>query len=145
MLNPSRTPTPCSPGARRPAAAVVEFAFVAPLLILLLLGMIEFGRAMMALELLNNAARNGCRLAVVNGSTNDQVTQAVTSTLNNTSVSGATPTILVNGSQADVSSASTGDTITVTVSVPADTISWLPTSFFLSGKNLTGTAVMRRE
>jgi Flp pilus assembly protein TadG len=123
----------------------VEFAILAPLLVTLLLGMIEFGRAMMVMELMNNAARNGCRTAVINGSDTAAVTQAVNYTLNSTTVSGATVTVLVNGTQADVNTAITGDAITVTVSVPIANVSWLPTSLFLSGANLTGTAVMRRE
>lgn len=139
------SPTPPSRRRVRRAAAAVEFAIVAPLLFVIILGTIEFGRMMMVLELLNNAARNGARLGVVSGNDTAAVQQAVTDTLTSTSVSGATSTVQVNGTSADVNTAATGDTITVTVSVPASSVSWLPSALFLGGKTLTSTASMRHE
>jgi TadE-like protein len=47
--------------------ALVEFALVAPLLILLLLSIIEFGRAVYYIQMLDNAAREGARYAIVHG------------------------------------------------------------------------------
>lgn len=47
--------------------ALVEFAFVAPLFFLLLLGIIEAGRFIFYYEVLNNATREGARYAIVNG------------------------------------------------------------------------------
>lgn len=44
--------------------AVVEFAIVLPVLILLLLGIMEFGRALSALIVLQNAAREGVRYGI---------------------------------------------------------------------------------
>jgi len=129
----------------RRGAAVVEFAVVAPLLFALALGIIEFGRAMMVLELLNNAARAGCRAGVLNGSSNTDVNSAITTALTGSGVNSPSTTIDVNGSQADVSTAQTGDTISVTVSVGADAVTWLPVPQFLGGKTLTGIVAMRRE
>jgi len=133
------------PTRPRRAAAVVEFAVVAPLLFALVLGIIEFGRAMMVLELLNNAARAGCRAGVLNGSSNTDVNSAITTALTGSGVNSPSTTIDVNGSQADVSTAQTGDTISVTVSVGADAVTWLPVPQFLGGKTLTGIVAMRRE
>jgi Flp pilus assembly protein TadG len=48
---------------------VVEFAFVASLLFLFLFGVVEYVRLAMVLQLMNNAAREGARAAVVNQST----------------------------------------------------------------------------
>ena len=45
--------------------AVVEFALVAPVFLLLLFGMIEFARALNAYLVLSNVAREGARSAVV--------------------------------------------------------------------------------
>lgn len=45
--------------------AVVEFALVAPVLILLLVGIFEFGRAWSAHQSVTDAAREGARAAVV--------------------------------------------------------------------------------
>ncbi len=47
--------------------ALVEFALVAPMLFLLLLGVFEGGRFVLYMEALNNAAREGARYAIVHG------------------------------------------------------------------------------
>src|SRR5262245_5200786 len=112
---------------------------------MVVLGIIEFGRAMMVLEVLSDAARSGCRVATLSGSDNSAVNAAVTSALTSGSVSGATTTIDVNGAQTNVSTASTGDAITVSVSVPADSVSWLPVQRYLTGRTLSGSVTMRRE
>lgn len=129
----------------RRGAAVVEFAMVASLLFLLLLGIIELGRAMMVLEMLNNAARNGARIGVLQGSDNTQVTSAVTNALASGGISGTTTAIKVNGATTNVNTAVPGDAISVTVSVPYSNVTWLPSSMFLSGRTLGSSIVMRRE
>jgi Flp pilus assembly protein TadG len=53
-------------GPRRLGAAAVEFAFVAPILFMLLLGILEYCRFLMTVQLMNNAAREGARYTVVN-------------------------------------------------------------------------------
>ena len=45
--------------------ALVEFALLLPLVMLLLIGIIEFGRAWQAKQTITDAAREGARLAVV--------------------------------------------------------------------------------
>jgi hypothetical protein len=47
---------------------MVEFALVAPIFFLLLFSIIEFGRYVYNVEILNNAAREGARYAIVHGS-----------------------------------------------------------------------------
>jgi Flp pilus assembly protein TadG len=47
----------------RPAAAAVEFAFVAPVLLMILVGVWETGRLIQFQQVLGNAAREGARLA----------------------------------------------------------------------------------
>src|SRR3954447_23114830 len=54
-------------GLRRDGQALVEFALVAPLFFLLLFSLIEFGRAVYYVQMLNNAAREGARYAIVHG------------------------------------------------------------------------------
>ena len=46
---------------------MVEFALVAPLFFLLLFSIIEFGRAVYYIQMLNNAASEGARYAIVHG------------------------------------------------------------------------------
>lgn len=47
--------------------ALVEFALIAPIFFLLLFGLIEFGRAVYTIQILDNAAREGARYAIVHG------------------------------------------------------------------------------
>ena len=47
--------------------SLVEFALVVPLLLILVLGIVEFGRAWMTKNILTGAAREAVRVAVVGG------------------------------------------------------------------------------
>ncbi len=56
---------------------MVEMALVLPVFVALMLGVIEFGRAIMVGQLVTNAAREGCRQAILDGSTNTAVSDFV--------------------------------------------------------------------
>jgi Flp pilus assembly protein TadG len=58
--------------------ALVEFAFVLPLLLLICFGITEFGRAWMTVNIITSAAREGVRLAVVTAPDIPAVQQRVT-------------------------------------------------------------------
>ena len=141
-LLPTRTPAPAAAPARRKrgAAAAVEFAFVAPVLLLFVLGIIEFGRLMMVEQILTNAAREGARRAVMANATESDVSGVVSTYLSSSGISGATLTPLEG-----LASAKAGDAITITVSVPFDNVSWLPWAHWLGGKTMSATVVMRKE
>jgi hypothetical protein len=49
-------------------AELIEFALVLPLLLLLVLGIVDFGFLFQRLEVITNAAREGARIAVLAGS-----------------------------------------------------------------------------
>ena len=49
--------------------SLIEFALVLPVLVILLVGVFDLGRAVMLSETLNNAVREGARHAIVNGTT----------------------------------------------------------------------------
>lgn len=55
------------------AAQLVEFALVLPMLLLLILGIAEFGFIFQRYEVVTNAAREGARMAVLPGYTNADV------------------------------------------------------------------------
>jgi len=61
--------TSASQKDRRLATSIVEFAFVAPIFFLMLLGVLEYARYLFTVQLMNNAAREGARYAVVNTTT----------------------------------------------------------------------------
>ena len=75
---------------QRRGAAVVEFAIIAPIMFMLVFGIIEFGRAMMVQQLLTNASREGARRAIVESATAAEVTTLVNNYLTSTSIAGAT-------------------------------------------------------
>jgi len=69
-----RTRSPRARGRRvRRGAAVVEMAIVSPLLLMLMLGMIEFGYVFMVAQSLTNATREACRTATLPGATDTMV------------------------------------------------------------------------
>jgi len=55
--------------AGRRGVTTVEFAMIAGPLFLFILGNIEFGRALMAVNCLEEAARSGARVAILRGAT----------------------------------------------------------------------------
>jgi len=56
---------------------MVETALVLPIFFMIILGIVEFGRAMMVAQLLTNGAREGARLASMPNATNADVEDAV--------------------------------------------------------------------
>jgi Flp pilus assembly protein TadG len=109
--------------------------------LLLVFGMIEYGRMVMVYQVLTNASREGARVAVLDGATTASVTAQVNTYLSNGTITGATVEVLPN----PPSTAEYGDPVTVTVSIPFSQVSWLPSPMYLGGKTLTSSTVMRRE
>lgn len=131
---------------KRRGAAAVEFAVVAPLFFLLIFGMIEFGRIIMVQQIITNASREGARVGVLDpppgGTTRNDVLTKVNNYLSAAKITGASTTI----TPTEPSTATYGQSVTVTVQVPFNNISWLPHSWFgNTGKTFQATTVMRRE
>src|ERR1043165_5267669 len=93
--------------ARRRGAAVAEFAIVAPVFFMMVIGFIEFGRALMVQQVLINASRVGARMASTTGATTTAVQTAVQSYTTGVAVPGVTVTV-----SPDPASAPAGSTIT---------------------------------
>src|SRR5262245_28486384 len=135
-------------------AAAVEFALVAPVLLLIVFGMIDLGRSIMVLDLLNHAARIGCRVGVLPGNGNTEITNAVNTSLASAGISGArAPTIEVQPqgsstwtSPGNAGTAMSGDAIRVTVSVPYNKVTWLAFNWFVGSNTiLSSSVVMSKE
>ena len=79
--------------------AVVEFALIAPILILLLVGIFEFGRAWSAHQALTDAAREGARAAVVADASvsEDSVRALVRNALDRVSLDGSRADVQLTG------------------------------------------------
>lgn len=126
--------------AQRRGAALVEFALVAPIFLAIIVGSIEFGRAIMVQEALTNASREGARVGVLDGSLTTDVSSAVNTYLTGMSISGATTAV----SPTDPGTSPNGTQVTVTVSIPYTTVTWVPSPWFLKNATLSAITVMQR-
>jgi Flp pilus assembly protein TadG len=77
--------------------SLVEFAILVPVLMGVVIGIFEFGRAWNVDQVLTNAAREGARLAVIGTSTEGNVLEAVETALTNASLDPSVATISVDG------------------------------------------------
>lgn len=136
-----------NPRDRRSGVAAVEMAVVSPVLFLIILGIFEFGHGIMVANLITNAARDGARTAVVDGSTDGEVTARVQDFLKNAlglAKGEMTVVTQVNDSDINVSAAKQGDKVTVTVTVPHQHVQ-LFLGRWLAGRSLQATVSMRHE
>jgi Flp pilus assembly protein TadG len=135
--------------ATRTGAAAVEFAILASLVLVpLLLGMCELGRAVQARTILSDAARKGCRTGIRAGKSNADISSDVTNILNDNSISttGVNIIVAVNGSTGvDASTANADDQISVKVQVPFGNITWGVTNFLSGATMESETMVMMRQ
>jgi len=137
----------------RRGVAAVEMALVLPVFIAVVLGIIEFGRAMWVSNLVTNSAREGGRMAVLDGSSNAQVKQAISDFLTSTlgvSSGDITTTITItpytgNANPAnECANAHSRDLISISVALPFNKVA-LVSGNYLNGKTLTGKCAMRHE
>lgn len=133
---------------------MVEMAVVLPLLLTIVMGIIEFGRAMMVSQLVVNAAREGTRIACMDGSTDSDVKSYVRSfvqtTVNVDPLDVAVSIVITpaTGNPSPVTlveNAKTRDQIQVTVSVPFEKVSYITPVRVMPGSNITGKSVTRHQ
>ena len=119
--------------------AVVEFALVLPILLLLVFGATEFSRAWLTMNVLSAASREGCRLAVV---TEPDVPSVEARVREVCDAGRVTPTgIVVTGPDPD----DPDRRVTVTVQTDFQVIPGTVLGAFSGTIPLTSTAVMRHE
>ena len=120
--------------------ALIESAFVLPLLLVLAMGMLDFGRAFHTKSVLDQAAREGARIAVVTTPDADLVTDKVNAVLASSGVTAGS--VLITGPDAS-------NMVTVTVTTTFTFIT--PGVFALVGGDygntipMSGQTVMRFE
>ena len=116
--------------------SLVEFALVIPVYILILLGIIEFGRAWMAMNVLASASREGARIAAVTGPDVNQINTAVQNALS----AGNLPSGTVN-----VSGPNSNREVRVTVTITYTPITGGLVPGLSSSRQLSRTTTMRWE
>jgi hypothetical protein len=122
---------------------MVETAIVLSLIFLLVLGLIEISRLGLTSQLLSSAANSGCRVAVINGHTQDDVVSTVQSVLSSGGIGSSSYTLVTSPS--DVTTTHLGDSISVTISVPFSKVSWLSTPLFLGSATIKSSATLSSE
>lgn len=132
------------PAPRDRGAAAVEFALLLPMLLLLLFGIIDFGRALNAQITLTQAAREGARLAALGKSNVVSGTQAAAIGLTGVGVT-VTPSPTCPANAGPGVNATVKVTYTFTFVTPVAAISGLFGSTWGSTMNLSATGVMPCE
>ncbi len=134
---------------RRTGAVAVETALVMMLMASLVFAVFEYGRLMMDWNLLNNAAREGCRYAIANNtntSVSTNVTSTVTTYMGGQSSSFTNFTVTVSGTHNGVSTAvnslTAGDMITVTVSGTYTFLNIIPLIKMPTNFTITSAVIM---
>lgn len=138
-------------GARR-GQAVVEFALVLPIFMLMLMAAVEFGRAYFCIHLMTNAARTGSRAGALAGSAVEDVTDAVDIFLEEAGMAADswTTTVRVTDSEGEeraggLADAQQGDRVAVTVSHDFEVLSGSMIPGWGGTVELSSNCVFRHE
>jgi Flp pilus assembly protein TadG len=137
-------------------AALLEMALTLPLLLLVCVGILEFGRAYQTWQVLTNAAREGARIAVLPGTDDD----AVRSRVKQYMAAGQLPkanddvvTIDIDRNQTVSIGTGTASASQITVNYPFDFVVLDPIAKLATGQgsatpstlNMVASATMRNE
>ncbi|MGC6443756.1 MAG: TadE/TadG family type IV pilus assembly protein [Rubripirellula sp.] len=122
-------------------AAVVEFASIAPVMILFTFGLIEIGRVSMVKQTVMHATREGARVAVRPNATTQDVINQINQELTTFDLQGA----IIETIPAALEAAEPGANVTVRVRLDMNHVSWVPNYFLFSEGEMLAETVMRRE
>ncbi len=139
-MNPSKRTKYRRPKHTRIGASAVEFAVVAPVFFLFLLGIVDVSRLIMAQTVLINASREASRVAIVQGSTSAEIEETAVKFAEAGLVNGVTVDVSVTQS-----TVSDNEFVTVTLSVPFSQVSWSGMLLGFGDHHVTGATTMRRE
>ena len=128
---------------RSRAAVVVEFAVVLPLLLTILFGILEYGWVFMVRLTLQNAAREGVRLSVLQttGPPYSEVDARIDAVMGPTGLTAADYTVVMSHASVDPCDR----TEQITISVPYERISVTGGFFGPKDFNVTGSSTMQKE
>lgn len=132
---------------RRCGAVALEAALMMPFFLLLLIGILEFGRALMILQITTNAAREAARISVIQGTTDELVTKIVSDYLSSADISATGQVVEIRdntGSAVSIATIPSHAKITIFVSVPFQENSFGMTQWFV-GETIATQVTVRRE
>jgi Flp pilus assembly protein TadG len=125
----------------RRGSTAVEFALVAIPLFMFVFASIEFGRAMLGLQSMEESARAGCRAAVVEGATTEEVEAEVARILRASGIAKYNVAIEPTAFGAQ----QRWKPLSVTVAAGFNDLSWLPAPFFLGDMTFSASCTLPKE
>jgi Flp pilus assembly protein TadG len=128
---------------KRKGVVTVEAALVFSLLLLLTLGIIEYGWLFLKTEEATNAARRGVRLAVKPDVTSEEVLTAVDGFMASSNLGDSGYQVAVTPS--DVSAAGVGDIVTVSITLPYSNVSITGAPLVPTPQNVEASVSMAKE
>jgi Flp pilus assembly protein TadG len=134
-----RGPTP------RHGGSVLEMVLTLTLLLNLTFGAIEFGYYFFVKNMMQGAAREGVRAAIVAGATDTSVTTMADSVLSAAGLTTSQYTIHISPDLSTSPSAGTSMTVTITATWGTVGNGFRPLGIIGTGKTLTAAVVMRKE
>ena len=131
---------------RDDGAALMEAAFVLPLLLFVSVAIIEFGRAFQTWQIVTNAAREGARVAVLPGMTDDAIRTRVQDYMNMGISSPGSATITIDRTTTvSIGGAATASASRVQVDYPFSFIVLQPIGELLVRGSTVGNAFTMRS
>jgi hypothetical protein len=126
---------------RRRGVAAVEFAVIAPLMLMLTFGLIEIGRVMLVKQTATHATREGARISVRPNVSNEEIYDRVVEELAIFGVDNA----IIETDPFDIDQAPPGSPVIVRVRINAAEVSWVPGFFDWAFTEIVAESSMRRE
>lgn len=118
----------------------MELSLMLPILTTLILGSMELSRGVMVDHVLEEAARAGCRVAIMEGATVNDVNNVVAHAMSKAKLSGYS----VRVQPTSLDSLGAFEPVRVTIDLPFSQVSWVG-SEYMTRITLTGTCVMPKE
>ena len=126
---------------RHTGAALIEMAVVLPVLLMMSLGLIESARLGMVAQLMNNAAREGCRVAAMQGKTQADVQARITAVMSGSGITGT----MLSVTPSNWANSAGGTPITVNISIPYSRVNWLGETLYLGNVSVAASATLCSE
>tara|TARA_R110002049_G_scaffold2750_9_gene22367 strand:- start:38246 stop:38662 length:417 start_codon:yes stop_codon:yes gene_type:complete len=126
---------------KRRGTAAVEFAVVAPIMLLFTFGLVELGRMMLVKQSATHATREGARIAIRPTATNDDVLDRVNEELALFAINDA----VVETIPPSIEDMEPGLEVKVRITIDPAANSWVPGFFDWAIPDMVAESSMRRE